>query len=343
MKRIMLLFALPIIFFCVGWGVPAALAGARIAPVVSAGARYLPMASAWARYALAAHPDTVLPFSGRWDVTVHYPGREVPSWLEIVASGSRRLIGRWVGSGGSARPISTVNYEGNGFHFSIPPQWENEDRDLSVEGRMQGDSLAGTLVAPDGKQYSWVGRRSPLLQRMKEPVWGAPVRLFDGTTLKGWHAMGNNQWQAVDGILRSPHSGANIVTDEKFNDFKLHIEFRYPAGSNSGVYLRGRYELQIEDTGGSEPPDNQLSAIYGFIAPNEKAGKPAGEWQTYDVTLVGRLLTVVFNGKTVICRQEIPGITGGALDSNEGEPGPIYLQGDHGPIDYRNIVITKAQ
>jgi len=297
----------------------------------------------WAFAGWAARVDTVLPYLGRWDVTVHYPGKEVPSWLEMIQSGNRALVGRWVASGGSARPISKINYDGMKFNFSIPPQWERESGDLSVEGSMQGDSLAGSLVMPDGKQYSWVGRRAPALQRTKEPVWGTPEKLFNGTSLAGWHALGTNQWVAEGGILKSPHSGANIATDEKFSDFKLHIEFRYPAGSNSGVYLRGRYELQIEDTGGEEPPNNQLSAIYGFLSPNEKAGKPAGEWQTYDVTLVGRILTVVFNGKEVICRQEIPGITGGALDSNEGEPGPIFLQGDHGPIEFRNIMITRGK
>ena len=291
----------------------------------------------------AARVDTVVAFLGRWDVTVHYPGKEVPSWLEMIQSGTRTLVGRWVAGGGSARPISKINYDGMKFSFSIPPQWERENGDLSVEGSMTGDSLAGTLVMPDGKQYSWVGRRAPTLQRMTGPVWGTPRKLFNGTSLAGWHALGTNQWVAEGGVLRSPHSGANIATDEKFTDFKLHIEFRYPAGSNSGVYLRGRYELQIEDTGGMEPPNNQLSAIYGFLSPNEKAGKSAGEWQSYDVTLVGRILTVVFNGREVICRQEIPGITGGALDSNEGEPGPIFLQGDHGPIEFRNIMITRAK
>jgi hypothetical protein len=292
----------------------------------------------------AVAPDTVVSFIGRWDLTVHYPNKEVPSWLEIQSSGVRTLVGRFVGGGGSARPIARVNYNGASFSFSIPPQWEREDADLKVEGRQEGDSLVGTMVAPDGKQYSWVGRRAPALRRASEPAWGPTEKLFDGVSLKGWHAMGTtNQWMAADGILRSPHSGSNIVTDEKFGDFKLHIEFRYPPHSNSGVYLRGRYELQVEDEGGTEPPNNEIGAIYGFLSPGEKAGKRAGEWQTYDVTLVGRKVTVVFNGKKVICEQEIPGITGGALDSNEGAPGPIYLQGDHGPVEYRNVTIARGK
>jgi hypothetical protein len=148
---------------------------------------------------------------------------------------------------------------------------------------------------------------------------------------------------AVDGILRSPKSGANIVTDQTFTDFKLHIEFRYPEGSNSGVYLRGRYEVQIEDSKGEEPLKDLFSAVYGFLPPNEMMAKEAGEWQSFDITLVGRTVNVVANGKTVICNQEIPGITGGALDSREGEPGPLLIQGDHGPIEYRNIMITPAK
>jgi hypothetical protein len=92
-----------------------------------------------------------------------------------------------------------------------------------------------------------------------------------------------------------------------------------------------------------EPSSTLFSGVYGFLTPNQMAANPAGEWQIFDITLVGRKVTVVANGKTVICDQIIPGITGGALDSKEGEPGPIFLQGDHGPVEYRNIVITPAK
>jgi hypothetical protein len=147
----------------------------------------------------------------------------------------------------------------------------------------------------------------------------------------------------VNGVLTSPESGDNIRTLASFDDFKLHIEFRYPKGSNSGVYLRGRYEIQIEDNQGKEPQSVYLGGIYGFIDPWLNAAKAAGEWQSYDVTLIGRMVTVVANGQTIIYKQEIPGITGGAIDSNEAAPGPIMLQGDHGPIEYRNIIITPAK
>jgi len=293
--------------------------------------------------AKAAVSDTAA-LLGRWDLTVYMNGHAVPSWFEVIKSGTRMLVGRFVGGGGSARPVSRYYFADGKLTFSIPPQWEQEDRDLSVEGHFEGDSLVGTLVQPNGKQYNWVGYKAPALQRSSKPVWGAPVRIFDGKTLNGWHAPGNraNQWLAENGVLRSPHSGSNIVTDGKYRDFKLHIEFRYPKGSNSGVYLRGRYEVQIEDAEGTEPPNDVISAVYGFLPPNAQASKGPGEWQTYDITLVGRLVTIVFNGRTVICNAEIPGITGGALDSHEGEPGPIYLQGDHGPIEFRNISIQTA-
>ncbi|HEY4155462.1 MAG TPA: DUF1080 domain-containing protein [Puia sp.] len=289
-------------------------------------------------------PQDTASIEGRWDITVNNSGRSFPSWLEVRHSGLNTLVGRFVGGGGSARPISRVNFSNGKMSFSIPPQWEKENKDLSVEGTLQGDRLTGTMIAPDGKEYSWTGLRAPTLRREKEPVWGDPVVLFDGKDLNGWHPLGKvNQWQAESGVLRSPKSGSNIATDQRFTDFKLHIEFRYPKGSNSGVYLRGRYEVQIEDSKGLEPMDNLLSGVYGFLTPSEMMAKDAGEWQTYDITLVGRLVTVALNGKTVICNEEIPGITGGALDSNEGEPGPIYLQGDHGPIEFRNIEITPAR
>ena len=288
------------------------------------------------------HSDS-LAIQGRWDITIDVAGKSFPSWLEVRHSGLHMLVGRFVGIGGSARPISRVNLINGKMSFSIPPQWEPEDHDLVVEGILQGDSLVGSMTFSNGKTYNWVGKRAPLLYRKQEPVWGKPIRLFDGTNLKGWHALGENQWKAESGIMRSPHSGSNLVTDETFKDFKLHIEFRYPKESNSGVYLRGRYEVQVIDSKGLEPSNVLLGGIYGFLTPSEMVAKAPGEWQTYDITLVGRMVTVVANGKTIICNQEIPGITGGAIDSNEGEPGPILLQGDHGPVDYRNIIITPAK
>lgn len=280
---------------------------------------------------------------GRWDITMMMGGKEVPSWLEVQHSGVQTLVGRFVHTGGSARPISKINFSNGKFSFTIPPQWEKETKDLEFEGTVTATGLTGTMIFVDGKKYNWTGVRAPSLKREGEPVWGEPITLFNGIDLKGWHAMGENQWKVKDGILTSEKSGSNLVSDMKFTDFKLHIEFRYQKGSNSGVYLRGRYEVQIEDSKGKEALPGYLGAVYGFLVPSEQVAKDAGEWQSYDITLRGRMITLIANNKLVIYNQEIPGITGGAMDSKEGEPGPIMMQGDHGPIEYRNIIITPMK
>jgi hypothetical protein len=145
-------------------------------------------------------------------------------------------------------------------------------------------------------------------------------------------------------VLTNTASGANLMTTARFGDFKLHLEFRYPKGGNSGVYLRGRHEVQIEDNAEQEwPATVHVGGVYGFISPNENAAAGPGQWNTYDITLIGRRVTVVLNGKTIIGDQVIPGITGGAIDSDEGAPGPILLQGDHTAVEFRNIRITPGR
>jgi len=281
---------------------------------------------------------------GRWDLSVDLGDKVVPSWLEVKLSGISTLVGYFVAEGGSARPIAKIYFREGKVSFSIPPQWEAVDKDMVFEGVLVDGKLSGTIITSSGKTQKFTGERAPLLKREKPVVWGKPIQLFNGKDLSGWHpSKSKNQWIALNGILTSPQSGANIITDEKFEDFKLHLEFRYPAGSNSGVYLRGRYEVQIEDNYGKEPSSVYLGGIYGFLTPNEMVAKVPGEWQSFDITLIGRLVTIVANGKKIICDQIIPGITGGALDSKESAPGPIFLQGDHGPIEYRNIVITPGK
>jgi hypothetical protein len=281
---------------------------------------------------------------GRWDISIATPSGEQPSWLEVEQSGRDQLVGRFVGVVGSARPISVIVVNGDSLSFAIPYQWEDGNGNLSVRGKVQGSSLSGSMTFPDGKTYSWTAVRAPRLEGRPTPAWGTPIHLLHANDLGGWHPSGTtNQWKVVNGVLSSPKSGSNLITDRKFGDFKLHVEFRYPKESNSGVYLRGRHEVQIQDDFGNPPANDRFSGIYGFISPSVIAARPAGEWETFDITLIGRMVTVVANGKQVICNQEIPGITGGALDSHEGQPGPIFLQGDHGPVDYRNIVITPAR
>ncbi|KFF03349.1 3-keto-disaccharide hydrolase [Flavobacterium reichenbachii] len=284
------------------------------------------------------------PLEGRWDITIDIDGKPAPAWLEVRLSGHKTLVGQFVCVVGSGRPVSEIHFKDGKFSFAIPAQWEQGTNDLRVEGVIEGEKIFGTLITVDEKKQSWTGVRAPVLRRTSPPVWGKSIRLIENNSLNGWHAEGNNnQWISENGILRSPKSGVNLVTNNKFTDFKLHVEFRIPKGSNSGIYLRGRYEVQVTDSKGMEPALDQMGAIYGFLVPNEMVAKEAGEWNTFDITLIGKMVTIVANGKTVISNQDIPGITGGAIDSNEGEPGPLLIQGDHGPVEYRNIIITPAK
>lgn len=282
---------------------------------------------------------------GRWDIKVSENGSVAPSWLEVEVSGIKTLVGRFVGNGGSARPISEVKFDSGNFHFSIPPQWDQSNKDLTLQGKVYPDHIEGTITYPSGATYTFTGTRAPLLTTSPNIRWGKPIKLFNGINLDGWKPSGDvNQWYVKDGVLISPHEGSNLISTRTFRNFKLHVEFKYGNESNSGVYLRGRYELQIIDNPPTDHPNSHLfGGIYGFLVPSEMALKGPDQWQSFDITLIGRMVTVIANGKKIICNQEIPGITGGALDSDEGAPGPIYFQGDHGPIMFRNIVITPGE
>ncbi len=255
-------------------------------------------------------------------------------------------MGRFVGRFGSNRYIAQIEYKGGELMFRIPVQYEQNPRDLVFKGRLVGDRLEGTTESADGKTLRWTGVRAPDLLRTAAPRWGKPIHLFNGKDLTGWRLRNNergNCWSAANGVMANNVPCVDIITEQKFTDFKLHLEFNIVPESNSGVYLRGRHEVQVEDTRPTEYPlPDGIGGVYGFLYPNENAAAGPEKWNTYDITLVGRRVTVVLNGKTVICDQIIPGITGGALDSDEGAPGPILLQGDHTAVEYRNIRLTPA-
>lgn len=168
------------------------------------------------------------------------------------------------------------------------------------------------------------GKRAPSLIRVHQPTWGQPIELFNGQDLTGWkprHTNAKHGWIVQDGLLVNDKPGIDLMTERKFTDFKLRAEFRYPKGSNSGLYLRGRYEVQIEDNYRRDPESHLIGGVYGFLTPSVNTAKPAGEWQTIEITLVGRVVTIVLNGEPIIKRQTIPGPTGGALMSNSN-PSP---------------------
>jgi hypothetical protein len=204
--------------------------------------------------------------------------------------------------------------------------------------------LEGTCVADDGQVVKFVGARAPALSRSGEPKWGAPIDLIKADTAN-WTPRSPdlaNNWVVQGGALVNTATGSDLVSKQKFADFKLIAEYCYPAGSNSGIYLRGRYEFQIYDDFTNKPSVGSSGAIYGFLTPSVQAIKPATEWNTAEITLLGRRVTVVLNGQTIIDDAEIPGITGGALDSDEGAPGPLFLQGDHGPVTFRKLTLIPA-
>jgi len=285
-------------------------------------------------------------FLGCWDLTLKTPQLEAPSWLEITQESGQfhaRLTSRW----GHARPLPKVEISNGHILFVSPKEEEERKDDMVFEGKLSGDRLVGTTTGPDGTPWQWTGERAPKLARAGTPKWGKSLSLFSGKDLSGWTMSDPNaaaKWTVENGTLVSPGHGPELISTAKFTDFKLHVEFNCAKGANSGVYLRGRYELQIEDDPEPEGPTMRTGGVYGFLAPSPEQPRRPGAWQTYDITLIGRVVTIVQNGQTIIDKQEIPGITGGALDSHEGLPGPIYLQGSEaGHVAFRNITITPAK
>jgi Domain of Unknown Function (DUF1080) len=294
----------------------------------------------------AAGTPSPKPYLGRWDVTLTGAGKDYPTWLEISEPSGKlqvRMVARW----GHARVLPKAELTPAGITFTSPKEEEGgKDSDMVFSGKLYGETLTGTAAGPDGAKWTWTGTRAPSLKRTGQPHWGKPVVLFDGKDIDQWKSgdpAAASQWTIENGTLLSPGRGPDLLTKTKFDDFKLHIEFNCSPKSNSGVYLRGRYEVQIEDDPEPEGPTMRTGGVYGFLAPSPEAPRKPGEWQTYDITLVGRTVTVVLNGTIIIDKQEIPGITGGALDSHEGEPAPIYLQGsEDGHAAFRNIVVTPS-
>lgn len=278
------------------------------------------------------------PFVGRWNFNL--PPRA--SWLGISEKGGQLEV--WYQpTGGNVFQLTDVKQSGNKLTLVVTTATEKRPA-VTWELEAKGGKLVGTQTRA-GATMALEGIAAPKLDRKAPKKWSKPEPLFNGKDLAGWEPMGDpskSHWVVKDGLLVNEDHGANLKSVRKFDDFQLHFEVLCPDHANSGFYLRGRYEVQLEyEPLSANPPERRIGSVYGRIAPEGELARKPGEWETFDITLVGRRVTVVRNGVTTIKDKEIEGITGGALDANEAEPGPFYIQGDHtGGLKFRNIRIS---
>ena len=307
------------------------------------------------------------PFIGNFALTI--PGDHA-GWLGVTEQDGK-LHGSLLWGGGSPVDCKSVKVEGDTLIVTrefinkrkAAGKEVSEKEIETIRAKLAGDAMSLTTErqkAGSDKVFGkaeFTGKRipppgpAPDLSRVK---FGDPIELFNGKDLAGWRlteANAVNGWVVENGLLINkvdihpgkphPHYG-NLRTDSEFEDFNVRVETRVPKAGNSGVYLRGIYECQVFDSYGQPTNCHNMGAIYGRITPTSAAEKPAGEWQTLDITLIERHATVILNGVKIIDNQPIIGCTGGALTSNEFKPGPIYLQGDHTGIEYRSLVLRPV-
>lgn len=307
-------------------------------------------------------------FTGQW--TIDIQGGSV-GWLEVRQE-ENYLDGDILWGGGSVLPVSNIFLaKGNVLMVTrsntfVRKSDENKNPVKTqivtdwLEIVKKGEKIDGILLSPHSNGIgvdtaTFSGTKlpppppAPDLAKLK---FGIPVTLFNGKDLTGWKLINEQQkngFSVVDGVLfnnpvqteGATHvSYGNLRTEKVFDDFNLKLEVNVPAGSNSGVYLRGMYEIQVLDSYKKELDPHNMGAVYSRIKPSVSAEKPAGTWQTLDITLCDRHITVILNGVKIIDNQPVYGPTGGAIISDVFAPGPIYLQGDHGTVQYRNIILT---
>jgi hypothetical protein len=307
---------------------------------------------------------TLEPFLGTWALTLPHNGSNDAGWLEVKQENGY-IAASLLWYGGSVTPADHAFLQGQDLVITKINQREIDGgQQLSVttwtKMHLEGDILNGVRYEPstDGqmtKRESFKGVKLPAdppKPNLSTLIYGAPIKLLATNSLDGWRLTNEyrtNGWSIQEGVLvndpvQPDHdhhiSYGNLRTDAEFEDFNLKLEVNIPAENNSGIYLRGIYEIQVFDSYGKDLDSHNMGGLYSRITPAMAAEKPAGEWQSFDITLVNRHVTVILNGKKIIDNQPVRGCTGGALTSNEFIPGPIYLQGDHGKVSYRNIVLT---
>ena len=307
-------------------------------------------------------------FLGQWTIDIEHG---TVGWLEVRQE-KDFLDAELLWIGGSVVPVANVYMSGD--KYLIVTRTDNvvrtkDENNLPIRSHVitnwlevekKGDKIVGFLMNPrrNGKgvdSTSFVGTKLPApppAPDMAKIKYGTPITLFNGKDLAGWRLINEKQrngFSALNGVLSNnpvqvegeKHvSYGNIRTDQEFEDFNLKLEVNIPAGSNSGIYLRGMYEIQVSDSYKKELNPHNMGGLYSRIKPSVNAEKPAGTWQSFDITLCDRHVTVILNGIKIIDNQPVYGPTGGAMKSDVFTPGPLYLQGDHGKVDYRNLVLT---
>jgi len=281
------------------------------------------------------------PFAGRWNLTGTGPDTDHIYWLEIKEDAGK-LTGMFLNRGGSPAPLAVVKVE-NGELIFQPGQAPRLGPEFRAH--VQGSVLRGS-VDENGHQVVWTGARPPAWPPANANgahSYGAAVELFDGKSLDAWGVQDRSKpmgWTVVDGAMTNGANANNLVSRAKFKDFKVHAEYRLVADSNSGIYLRGRYELQVLGDYGKPADVHSHMAVYGWVAPLANATRPYEEWNIADAVIVGNKVTALLNGQKVQDNTTIQAITGGALDADETAAGPIMIQGDHTKVWYRKVIVT---
>jgi hypothetical protein len=300
-------------------------------------------------------------FYGMW--TIDIDGGSV-GWLNVNED-KGFLDAELLWRGGSVMPVADV-YFVDDKTLVVTRTRETKKSDnrtlLSTQTytfERKGDKLEGFSSEPnrDGMGVStlkfkgWRLPAVPPAPDLSKVKYGEPIKLFNGKDLTGWRLINPKQangFKVVDGVLVNDPVNpegqrvnfGNLRTEKEFEDFKLSLEVNVPEHSNSGVYLRGMYEIQVVDSYGKELDSHNMGGLYSRVKPTAAAEKKGGEWQTMEMILCDRHVTVILNGIKIIDNQPAYGPTGGAMQADVFKGGPIYLQGDHGKVSYRNMVLT---
>ncbi|MBN9661277.1 MAG: DUF1080 domain-containing protein [Acidobacteria bacterium] len=295
-------------------------------------------------------------FDGRWNIRVKTP-RGRMWWLEVQGAGTGKPHGSFVGApGGQVDVVKDMKIEKGELSFTFENHASSRDSKSPIvkqvyRAKLVGGQLQGTREEQVGGKASpvltWTGVRAPVINEHDDGRWkaGRTVSLFDGKSLAGWRQLlpAEPGWYVENGVLKNREKASDLLSEARFLNFEVKLEYRYAKGSNSGMALRGRYEIQIFDNFGQAPDWHGNGALYSRIAPSTNASKAPGEWQTLTARIVGRDLTVVLNGVKIIDRKDVVGPTAMCMDPDEDKPGPLMLQGDHGPVEFRKVEVTELQ